>query len=169
MTYAEIAISVLGALMIVSGGRKLAQREAFEAALRRYQPVASPRLLARGWALVETTAGVACLVPHPARSLGLTWVIAAATGAVARRLVQGETHDCGCHTRPRPISSRALVGNTLGLAALCALSFVFAGDRGLVIALAGIPVAAGGSFFLVGSGSSNSDAETVPKEAPAHA
>ncbi len=166
---AEITISVLGLLMVYSGGRKFVRRQAFEEALAAYDPAVNPRLLARGWAVAEVVAGVGCLLPHPGRALGLTWVIAAATGAVARRVMQSESHDCGCHGRARPISPRALVGNTFGLAVLCALSFVFGGLSSLLIVLAGIPLAAGAAFFLVGSRSDNSDPGTAPEEARAPA
>lgn len=158
---AEIVISGLGVLMIYSGARKAVQRQMFEEALGAYDPVVSSKLLARCWAGAEVAAGVACLVPHPGRVVGLTWVLAAATGAVARRVVQRETHDCGCHRRPRMIGTRALIGNTLSLSALCGLSIAFAGVDGLLPTLAGIPVAATIAFFVVGSRSNKTTADAT--------
>jgi hypothetical protein len=166
--FAEITLSALGALMVYSGGRKLVRREAFEEAIEAYQPVMSPRLLARGWAVAETAAGLVCLVPIPGRALGLTWVMAGATGAVARRVLQGESHDCGCHSRARPVSPRALVGNTVIVALLCTFSFVFGDVEGLVVALAGIPLAAGVAFLLVGK-RSETKTESVANEVAAPA
>ena len=166
---AEITISALGLVMAYSGVRKVIRHDAFEKAVDAYQPVVSSRALARGWAIAEVTAGAACLVPFSGRALGLTWVVAGATGAVARRVVQRESHDCGCHGRARPVGPRALVGNTLIVALLCATSFVFADAEGLVMALAGIPLVAGAGFFLVGKRSGEAETETAAKEVPAPA
>lgn len=158
-------MSVLGNVLLVACGlallwsaaRKSREYRAFVTAVSAYQPRFRPSL-AFVWVAAEAGAGVALLVPGgAARVIPATWLLATATGAVARRVHQGETHDCGCHSKPRPISARALVGNSV----LIGVGVAAAGWTGrpdaAMLAAAGAGVAFAVGYFSVGASDRASD------------
>lgn len=146
-----VALTLAGLALLANAMLKLVHFSSFVDAVARYAPTARPYLVAVGWTASEALAAILLLTPLWFRAIPAAWLIAGATGGLARRASQGAAHDCGCTRRSKKISPAA-VRNNLVLLALCLVAQAYwAGAASLGIALTGTLAVGAIAFLTVGS------------------
>jgi hypothetical protein len=147
LTVATNALLLLvGVVFIRAGVLKLAHLDRFRETLLEYDTrTRHVRVVAVGWAVAEALAGLTLAIPVPARAVPLMFTLAASTGAVVHRLLEGKSHDCGCNPlKQRPLAVRIARNNAMICLAAGAYTAVIASSLASALAAAGVFV----SFFM---------------------
>lgn len=151
MRLVDVAGVILGFYLLVSVVPKVLDRRAFASKLSAYGLTLPAGRIS--WALVwigaELIAAVALFTSSPLRFLFAVALVAVATGAVARRVFQGATHDCGCGASEGRIGVRLLVRNVV-LIGVGGVGHLALNTTPLWTLTAAILVAATAGFLAVG-------------------
>lgn len=112
-----------GVLMLGVAVTKIGRFHDFRKTVSAYEPWIDERVTAVSWIAIEATAAILLFVPQDWRFSPAAAVVGIASGAVARRVTQGASHDCGCGGRTHAVSWRILARNAILLAGGAYLSF----------------------------------------------
>jgi hypothetical protein len=146
-----LILTAVGLALLANAVLKVVHFESFVESVAHYAPTVHPRLVAVVWTTWEVTGAVLLVTPTWYRVVPAAWLLAAATGGLARRASQGATHDCGCTARARKVGRTVIRNNLALLAGLLITHALWAGLSSLGIAMGGGMALFVLALFTVGS------------------
>lgn len=147
----NVIVVGLGVFFLVSGLRKIRRYPDFKSALRQYDLWPSSLTLAScGWITAEALTGAWLITGPVHRLLPLAAAMGIASGAIARRVQQGASHDCGCSSNPHRVSARLVLKNLVLASVALGLAYLVEGSAATAWAFGGLVTGCGVGAATVG-------------------
>ena len=150
MLVLQVACIVAGLLLVMNAASKVLAFSSFVGFVDMYEPALPARVMAFAWVCAEAAAGLILMLPVKANWIPLAIALGSATGAVARRAIQGRDHDCGCFRRTRPVSMKTVRNNALLVLFIWMIGTAAGGWEAGAVAGGGIALGAVVAFMTVG-------------------